>query len=281
MVLLRLAIQKFRNLQPASLTFSPTVNFIYGENAQGKTNLLEAIYLLCLARSFRAREDAEAVPFGEEEFFVEGFFRSDEGTDRRVAVLYNSTGKQISVDDKRLHRYSALVGEFPVVCLWAGDQEITVGAPQQRRRFFDMLLAQSGRRHLDDLKQFDHVLRQRNSVLAAAAAGRSVDAQLEVWNQQFVHYSARIMRARRELVAELNPLLRDAYRQLTGNQWTLSVDYRPNVSWSEDAEAALLHAVDERAAEEKRRGQSLVGPQRDEFLFFIADYELLRFGSRG
>lgn len=281
MYLNQLEIQRFRNLQPGSLTFSPTVNFLFGDNAQGKTNLVEAIYLLCLAKSFRTREDAELVPFGGKDFFIEGQFHFDGSLNRRVAVMYSeSGGKQISIDDKRLHRFSGLIGEFPVICLWAGDHEITGGAPQQRRRFFNILLSQSSRRFLDDLKQYEKILRQRNSVLTGPAAAHA-DAQLNVWNEQLTVFGARLMRARRELVDELNKHLSDHYRTITRNRWSLRIDYHPNVAFQEPIETAFERQLRQWAAREKRQGITLVGPHRDEFKFLIGDNELRLYGSRG
>lgn len=281
MYLNQLAIQRFRNLQPGSLTFSPTVNFLFGDNAQGKTNLVEAIYLLCLAKSFRTREDAELVPFGGKDFFIEGKFHIDGSLNRRVAVMYaESGGKQISIDDKRLHRFSGLIGEFPVICLWAGDYEITGGAPQQRRRFFNILLSQSSRRFLDDLKQYEKIVKQRNSVLAGLTAANG-DAQLNVWDEQLTVFGARLMRARREMVDELNEHLSEHYRAITRNRWILRIDYHPNVAYHEPIEAGFERQLRQWAAREKRQGVTLVGPHRDEFKFLIGDNELRLYGSRG
>jgi DNA replication and repair protein RecF len=285
MYLNQLEIQKFRNLKPVRLTFSPSVNFIFGDNAQGKTNLVEAIYILCLAKSFRTREDAEIVPFSDHEFFVEGEFRADDVIRRRIAVMYDSEqGKQISIDEKRLHRFSNLIGEFPIICLSAGDHEITSGAPSQRRRFFNILLSQSSRRYLDDLKQYEKIVRQRNTILAAVMSGKQGAAeQLEIWNQQLVSLGARLMRARREMVNELNINLAEYYQIITHNRWSLRIDYHPNVVASADdgVEEKFERQLRQWLQKEKRHGVTLIGPHRDEFKFLVSDRELRLFGSRG
>jgi DNA replication and repair protein RecF len=285
MYLNQLEIQKFRNLKPVRLTFSPSVNFIFGDNAQGKTNLVEAIYILCLAKSFRTREDAEIVPFSNGEFFIEGEFRVDDAIRRRIAVMYDSAqGKQISIDEKRLHRFSNLIGEFPIICLSAGDHEITSGSPVQRRRFFNILLSQSSRRYLDDLKQYEKIVRQRNTVLTAVMSGNyAAGAQLEIWDQQLVSFGSRLMRARREMVGELNIYLVQYYQFITRNRWSLRIDYHPNVVGSADdtVEAEFERQLCKWAVKEKKQGATLVGPHRDEFTFLVSDRELRLFGSRG
>lgn len=284
MILQELAIHKFRNLGAARLQFSPAVNFIFGDNAQGKTNLIEAVHLLCLAKSFRTHEDEEIVPFGGTGYFIEGFFQNEKSIVRRVAVLYEkSSGKQISVDEKRLQRYSALTGEFPAACLWEGDREITAGSPQQRRRFFNVLLSQTSRSGLEDLKQYDHILRQRNSVLSAVQAGRrGVHEQLEIWDEQLIQLGVRVMRARKQLVDELNPVLESCYRRISGNRMTLRILYQPNVEYDEKSpEEAFRRELERLRPAEIRRGVSLVGPHRDDFVFWIDEVELRKFGSAG
>lgn len=285
MYLNQLEIQKFRNLKPIRLTFSPSVNYIFGDNAQGKTNLVEAIYILCLAKSFRTREDAEIVPFSDNEFFIEGEFRTDDAFNRRIAVMYDSAqGKQISLDEKRLHRFSNLIGEFPIICLSAGDHEITSGSPIQRRRFFNILLSQSSRRYLDDLKQYEKIVRQRNTILTACMSGNSgASAQLDIWDQQLVSFGARLMRARREMVGELNVYLAEYYQVITRNRWSLRIDYHPSVvmSAADAVEAEFERQLRKWAAKERRQGATLVGPHRDEFKFLVSDRELRLFGSRG
>jgi DNA replication and repair protein RecF len=285
MYLNQLEIQKFRNLKPIRVTFSPLVNFIFGDNAQGKTNLVEAIYILCLAKSFRTREDAEIVPFSDQEYFIEGEFHADDAIRRRIAVMYDAAqGKQISIDEKRLHRFSNLIGEFPVICLSAGDHEITSGAPVQRRRFFNILLSQSSRRYLDDLKQYEKIVRQRNTILTTMMSGKhGSDAQLEIWNQQLISFGARLITARREMVDELNTFLAEYYQILTRNRWSLRIDYHPNVAASADdvMEEKFEQQLRKWAPKEKSHGVTLVGPHRDEFKFLVSDRELRLFGSRG
>ncbi len=284
MYLNRLLIHKFRNLQNTTLTCSPHQNYLFGDNAQGKTNFIEAIYLLCLAKSFRSREENDLVPLNDSEYFVEGEFISDSSLQHRVAVYYEpAKGKQIHVDGKRLNQYSKLIGLFPIISLSAEDYSITAGPPAQRRRFFNILLSQSSNRYLDDLKHYEKVLKQRNLLLGELAYRKSLSGQLDVWTTQLVEYGERLINARLNMVDALNQFLGDYYSTITHQPSTLKVRYRPNVHLTasksiQEQFEAQLHKVQNKEQQQKR---TLVGPHRDEFVFFVGDNELRRFGSQG
>lgn len=281
----RLRVQEFRNILPTTLECSRRRNYLFGDNAQGKTNLIEAIYLLCLAKSFRTNEDGALVPFNKSSFLIEGDFSSAENIQRHVGIMYDqASGKKIKVDGKKLQQYSKLVGLFPIIILSANDHEITAGPPAMRRRFFNVLLSQSSSRYLDDLKHYEKVLKQRNKLLADSVSGdRSVLAQMDIWDAQLVDVGARIIAARAAIVNDINPYLGDFYRRISNQKWSLRVRYQPNaaVGDSEDVKESFFRLLKRAAARERMQGKTLVGPHRDEFVFYISDYDLRRFGSRG
>jgi len=285
MYLNRLRVQEFRNILPTTLEFSPHRNYLFGDNAQGKTNLIEAIYLLCLAKSFRTNEDGALAPFDKSGFLIEGDFSSAENIQRHVGIMYDEAGgKQIKVDGKKLQQYSKLVGLFPIIILSANDHEITAGPPAMRRRFFNVLLSQSSSRYLDDLKHYEKVLKQRNKMLAVSVSGdKSTQAQMEIWDAQLVEVGARIIAARAAIVNDINPFLSEFYRRISSEKWTLRVSYRPNaaIDGIEDIKEGFFRLLKRSASRERMQGKTLVGPHRDEFIFYISDYNLRRFGSRG
>ena len=285
MYLNRLRVQEFRNILPTTLEFSPHRNYLFGDNAQGKTNLIEAIYLLCLAKSFRTNEDGALAPFDKSGFLIEGDFSSAENIQRHVGIMYDEAGgKQIKVDGKKLQQYSRLVGLFPIIILSANDHEITAGPPAMRRRFFNVLLSQSSSRYLDDLKHYEKVLKQRNKMLAVSVSGdKSTQAQMEIWDAQLVEVGARIIAARAAIVNDINPFLSEFYRRISSEKWTLRVSYRPNaaIDGIEDIKEGFFRLLKRSASRERMQGKTLVGPHRDEFIFYISDYNLRRFGSRG
>lgn len=284
MYLSRMEIHRFRNLRPATVEFAPFRNYIFGDNAQGKTNLIEAIYILCLAKSFRTREDADLVPFSENGYFIEGRFLSEKAISHHVGiVLDNQQGKYIKVNGKKLTQFSKLVGLFPIIVLSVDDHEITSGPPAQRRRFFNILLSQCSSRYLDDLKQYEKVLKQRNVILQENSINKNErNRLLDVWNSQLILFGTQLMKARAALVDELNSYLTEYYSILTNSKWTFRAAYKPNVRFqNDDMHARFESALMSLRHKEQQQAKTLVGPHRDEFAFYISDNDLRKFGSRG
>ncbi len=285
MFLKTLSIQAFRNIHDMSLDLHRNRNYVFGENGQGKTNILEAIFILCLARSFRCREDDILIPFDKEGFFVEGLFRTDDDISHRLSVGYTlGDGKRILLDGKRVDPFSNLVGQFPVVEMSTEDHAITNGPPAQRRRFFNILLAQSSRRFLQDLKSYEKVLKQRNRMLSDIARGVRTDENvLTAWTHQFIELGSVVMKARHDIVEELNTIVGSFYRTVSDGSERLTIQYRPNVQHKDPLNSSerFEDELEKMKGKERQQGTSLVGPHRDEFAFMIDERQVRRFGSRG
>lgn len=285
MHLQRLDIDGFRNLKQQVCPFPGVHNYIFGDNAQGKTNLLECIHLLCLTKSFRTHEDAELVASDRNGFHLAALITDETRVDHHIHMTYAAgQGKQLQLDSKPVQAFSTLVGQFPVVKLSTEDHDITAGAPQQRRRFFNILMSQLSLRYLSDLKEYDRILKQRNRILEMAAKGRLEHRHdLEAWNDQLVRKAEALFLARHNLVEELNEVLLVLYKHLVNASDTLRVVYRPHVGQSRnssysDTFYALLKKVHGR---ELAQAQTLAGPHRDDFQFMIADRDVRRYASRG
>ena len=279
-----LEVSSFRNLKSQKLFFDTKHNFFFGDNAQGKTNIIEVIYILCLAKSFRVRDDAELIPFGEESYSIDGLFCGDYGIEQRVGVNFSvELGKRIHVDGKRVNQFSQLVGQFPIVVLSSDDFSITNGPPSQRRRFFNILFSQSSSRYLQDLKEYEKILRQRNSVLLKIANGaKSAVDLLDVWDQQLVTRGTDLMKFRQKMVTELNGQLPHFYRMISHTDEKLEIAYLPDIKYNEDkTEETFFRTLKSISWKEKKRGTSLAGPHRDEYVFKVSDKEVRKFGSRG
>ncbi len=286
MVLRSLVIEGFRNLGCQRLEFCAHKNFLFGENAQGKTNLLEVIYLLCLCKSFRTSSDSEMVPAGSDGFSITGQFISEQAIEHEIQLRFQSAaGKQLVLDGKPLHQLSLLVGQFPAVVLSVADYDITHGSPQQRRRFFNILASQCSVRYLNDLKEYDKIIKQRNRLLWLARNGQSrMRDDLSVWDEQLILRGSALMQFRRALVEEMAELLSARYQEISGNgSERLTITYQPNVNAPEGESISGLFSEKLRRLRQAEiaRGLSLVGPHRDEFEFAIGGRPLRQYGSRG
>ena len=286
MVLCNLAVEGFRNLSSQHISFFEKQNYLFGENAQGKTNLLEAVYLLCLCKSFRTSNDTEMISLGKRQFNLMGQFIDQNKIEHEIHLQYQpSAGKQVFLDGKPLYHLSSLVGQFPVVVLSVADYDITHGSPQQRRRFFNILASQCSARYLADLKEYEKIIKQRNRILWLAQTGKQNPGdELDVWDEQLILKGISLITFRSTLVSLMDQICQKHYRTIANSdQETLSIAYQPNV---EHHDIALLYdRFKEKLQHYKRmeisRGISLVGPHRDEFRFAIGVRPLRHFGSRG
>ncbi len=280
----KLDIFSFRNLKNINLEFSKEINFIFGDNAQGKTNLIETIYILCLAKSFRSRDDLELIPFKSDFYSFDGYFIDETLISRRVAVYYTvSQGKKIKIDGKNINQYSTLVGRFPIVILSSEDHIITTGPPAQRRKFFNILLSQSSSRYLDDLKKYERILKQKNKILNYSGEKGNIKEQVDIWNAQLVQTGTNLMLGRAKMIEEINGYLTEYYKVITKSEHTLKITYQPCVpiKKSQNISETFKTLLSKAYYKEVKRGLSLVGPHRDEYIISIAGNELRKYGSRG
>ena len=284
MIIEQLDINSFRNYQNLHIRFDKQLNFIFGDNAQGKTNLLEAIYILCLARSFRSKDDSELIPLGEEQYILDGKFCNSNGIKRHVGISYShSRKKSLKVDSKRITQFSKFIGQFPVVVLSSNDFDITNGPPAVRRRFFNILLSQTSAKYINYLKNYERILKQRNFILLNLLVKKIPEAELQVWDDQLVEIGQQIMIYRYNLVNELNEYIQIYYSKIANSDNKLIIEYEPDVSFSncKDISKNFNEKIFKLRHKEKKRGTTLSGPHRDEFVFKINDKEVRKFGSRG
>jgi len=277
MTLIELELRDFRNYEQLKLPFSKTVNVFYGNNAQGKSNLLEAIKLLTITRSFRTNNDRDLIRHGCIAFEVSGSF-VDEASIRHQVRTYYSTqnGKAIYLNKKRIKSSSLFIGKFPIVHFSPESHRITSGAPAERRRFIDVLLCQSSASYLADLQDYNRVLRQRNALLA-----RENDKSLKSWDHTLATYGCRIITARYQFVQSYLETLQQAYSLISTSSSPFRLIYRSALSETEVTTDRFKELLAAGRAKELRRKQTLIGPHRDDLILEIAGKDVRRFGSRG
>jgi DNA replication and repair protein RecF len=300
MIIRKLKLLNFRNYAQLELTFSETTNFFYGGNAQGKSNLLEALHCLSLTRSFRTGADQELLRLGAEASEIAGEYVDERGSEHQVTILYRrGQSKQISLDRKRLHSHASLLGKFPVVLFSPESHHLTAGAPAERRRFIDILLSQGSPVYLADLQEYNRILRQRNALLAQfipdghsknSKENRGADRQtpvgtLAAWDESLALYGCKIIQARYQFVQDNAALVQEAYAQISVSSHSLQLAYRSQFEAQAQIEEItsqrFIERLGEYRAREKQRGQTLVGPHRDDLELSINGAELRRYGSRG
>ena len=296
-----LGITSFRNLAELSLDLQPGVVVFFGGNAQGKTALLEAVYILAIARSFRAENEREVVNFEAAAggmALVNGVIETG-GEQLRVYVGYQATAsaskigngdgpaysvrKQIRVS--RVRRTAAeLVGLVNAVLFSAEDMRLVQGPPSGRRRFLDILLSQADRIYVKSLQRYQKVVQQRNQLLRLVRDGKAQTDELDFWDAQLVAEGAWITWRRKEALAALAPLCVQQHRELAGPEGDLGVAYRPSVPVGDDlahTEERFREALAAARGRERATAVTAVGPHRDDFDLFIDQVDMGVFASRG
>lgn len=269
-------LKNYRNYEYLYIELDPATNILYGDNAQGKTNILEAAYLCGTTKSHRGSRDREIIRFGQEESHIRMMVRRD-GISRKIDVhLKKNKSKGIAVDGIPIKKASELFGIVNLVFFSPEDLNIIKNGPGERRRFLDMELCQLDKIYLQDLAGYNQVLNQRNKLLKDISFSPRLADTLDVWDMQLVHYGKKIIAARKRFIGELNGMIRDLHASLTGGRESIYLNYEPNV------EEELL---EERLAASRDRDlkfkQSSAGPHRDDFCVQVNDIDIRKFGSQG
>lgn len=289
MLLQELCLRHYRNYAALSAGFSPTLNVLVGANAQGKTNLLEAIGLLATTKSLRGSRDQDLIGFDAE-------FAADSGVvtrERRPDVTLDVTIsrgqlKQVRVNGVRQHRLIDFIGQFNAVSFSSADIEVVRGEPSLRRRFLDLEISQVGPSYVYALAHYRRVLEQRNRLLKSLRDGGQrggLGDSLAAWDEQLLDHGAQMVQRRRQFVRHLEELAGPIQARLTEEEERLGLAYECSFPVPEgglDAiRSAYAQALREHRAEELRRGVSLVGPHRDDLLFEINGRDVRVYGSQG
>ena len=288
MLIRELQIINFRNLCFLRAEFGGGINLIHGGNAQGKTNLLEAIYLLVTGRSFRTTMDREMIPWvreGYEATLVRARVEKS-GYEERFLLTFNQSEKHIFVNGTPIPRLGELIGRINAVLFTPDDLLLVRGTPGLRRRFLDIELSQVSRLYLHHLQRSDLALRQRNALLKQHQRRPSLSQELKPWDQQVAEHGCELTLYRARVLERLSALAAETYAGIAGNAEQLSIGYRSGVPASAgQAQAEImerfLDGLVRSRDEDIRRGATSVGPHRDDFSFQIDGHDARDYGSQG
>ncbi|MBA9085909.1 DNA replication and repair protein RecF [Fontibacillus solani] len=281
-----LSLQHYRNYETLSLDSFGNVNLMIGRNAQGKTNLLEALLVLALTKSHRTAKDKELISFGSNNAAVSAEIEKKYGT-VNLELQFSNQGKKAKLNGLEQRKLSDFVGALNAVMFAPEDLEIVKGTPGIRRRFLDMEIGQVQPSYLFHLQQYQKVLLQRNNLLKQAfGKGPEITVMLDVWNEQLVEHGVKIIKKRKQFIRKLQKWAQGIHEGITGGGEKLQLSYIPSFGEAdEEDEAVLLQQfmikLSQMRDQEIRRGMTLCGPHRDDLAFHINGNEAQVYGSQG
>ena len=269
-------LKNFRNYENLEISFDEGTNILFGDNAQGKTNILEAAYMSGTTKSHKGSRDREMIRFGEEEAHLKTVVVRG-GREYQIDMhLKKNRAKGIAIDKIPIKKASELFGILNIVFFSPEDLNIIKNGPAERRRFLDSELCQLDRIYLADLTNYNKILAQRNKLLKDMIYRPSLSDTLPVWDMQLIETGKKIIRRRKQFVDELREIVSDIHYRISGGKEELFLKYEPNIDdiFFEDE---LSRAKDK----DKKLCQTSVGPHRDDLLFSIGDVDIRKYGSQG
>lgn len=282
MIIKSLELENFRNYDSLSMSFDSGTNILYGDNAQGKTNILEAIYLSATTKSHKGSKDKDIVNFHADEAHIRTYVVKD-GLENRVDMhLRKSKSKGIAINGQKIKKAADLLGLLNVVFFSPEDLSIIKNGPAERRRFVDMELCQLDSFYLYNLNNYNKIVNQRNKLLKDLYFQPGLKETLSIWDSQLVSYGSKIIERRISFVKQLNEIIYDIHKKLSGGKEELEIVYEPDVSM-EDYERSLTLSQER----DIKLKMTSTGPHRDDFSFMVRKIDsneavdIRKFGSQG
>ena len=276
MIIKSIELKNFRNYEELNLNLDGGTNILYGDNAQGKTNILESIYVSGTTKSHKGSRDKEMIRFGENEAHIRTMVEKNQMSYQIDMHLKKNRSKGIAINGVPIRKASELFGVLNMVFFSPEDLNIIKNGPSERRRFLDSEICQLDKIYLSDLTKYNKVLNQRNKLLKDMVFHPDLENTLSVWDMQLISYGRRIISRRRRFVEELNEIVRGIHESISGGREQLTLTYEP------DIEEAFFEDELNRAKEKDRKYcRTSVGPHRDDISFFIGDIDIRKFGSQG
>lgn len=276
MIIKSLELADFRNYEILNIEFDKGTNILYGDNAQGKTNILEAIYVSATTKSHKGSRDKEIINFDKEESHIRTYLQKEEVSYKVDMHLRKSKSKGIAIDGQKIKKAADLLGLLNVVFFSPEDLSIIKSGPAERRRFADMELCQLDNFYLYNLNNYNRIIHQRNRLLKDMYFNPGLKETLNIWDSQLVSFGSKIIERRAVFAKQLCEIIIDIHKKLSGGKETLIIKYEPDVT-AENFEQKMK----ENQEKDIRSKLTAVGPHRDDFSFLVNGIDIRRYGSQG
>lgn len=276
MIIKSLNLMNFRNYDNLNIDFDEKTNILYGKNAQGKTNILEAIYMCSTTKSHRGNKDKEIIKFKEEEAHVKLILEKNKANHRIDLHLKKNKTKGIAINGYPIKKHGEIFGLLNIVFFSPEDLEIIKKGPGERRRFLDTELCQINKLYLHNLINYNKVLVQRNNLLKQIPKNKNLIDTLSVWDEKLIEHGRKIISFRNKFIKNLNEIINNIHFKLTAERENLKIKYEPNVE-SDD----FYNRIKKNRDRDIYLGSTTCGPHRDDMCFIIDGIDIRIYGSQG
>lgn len=271
-----LSLNKYRNYDALSMTFDKNINILYGDNAQGKTNILESIYMASTTKSHRGSKDREIIKLGEEESHIRLCIKKSDISHQIDMHLRKNKNKGVAIDGVTIRRTTELFGLLNVIFFSPEDLSIIKNGPAERRRFLDLELCQLSRLYYQNLSSYYKILNQRNNLLKQIVYNKSLLDTIDVWDMQLVDYGKKVIKERQNFITMLNELIQEIHSNLTSGKEQLEIVYDKDIGMDE-FEQALKNKI----SVDLNYTSTQTGPHRDDMILLINGMDARKYGSQG
>ena len=276
MVIKSLKLKNYRNYELLDMTFDSKTNILYGDNAQGKTNILEALYLSGTTKSHRGTKDRDLIQFGREESHLETIVEK-KGMEFQIDMhLKKNSPKGIAINKIPIRKASELFGIVHFVFFSPEDLNIIKDGPAGRRRFIDLELSQIDKVYLSNLSNYNRIINQRNSLLKELYHQDHLMDTLDIWDMQLAEYGTKVIESRKQFIRQVNQIIADIHYRLTGGRERIELSYESSLG-----SLSLGQALKKNRERDIRMKSTSVGPHRDDLCFLSGDLDIRKFGSQG
>lgn len=276
MIVKSLQLADFRNYDFLDIHFDENTNILYGNNAQGKTNILEALYICVTTKSHRGGKDKEMIRFGKEESHIKVIIEK-KGIPRKIDIhLKHHKSKGIAIDGIPIKKSSELLGLLNIIFFSPEDLSIIKNGPAERRKFMDIELCQLNKLYFHHFSQYQKVLNQRNNLLKQLTREPYLMDTLEIWDQQLIEHGSIIIEERETFIIKLNDIIKEIHKKLTGGKEEIEILYEKNTSREQFKEN-----LNKKRDSDLKSLTTQTGPHRDDMAFMVNGIDIRKFGSQG
>lgn len=282
MKITNIKVKNFRNYEDINLDINEDVNVFLGKNAQGKTNLLEAIFFCGVGKSFRTAKDKEVIKWNNESAKIILNIQKKYRKEKIEIIFSNKNKKTVIIDGISVRRIGDLLGELPVVFFSPDELKLIKESPEERRKFMNIDISQTNKRYFYLLSRYEKILANRNKLLKETKSLDVLKSTIDIWDKVLVEVAEKIIIEREKFIEEISPYAQKAHLYISNGKEVLKIKYKGfEKQKNEDYKTSLLKALQKNLEKDFKLGYTSIGPHRDDIDIYLNDIEVKSFGSQG